>query len=70
MDINLDSKTLEACTKTVSSIGSTTYYNICNGSHVVIPWGSADWFGAAVLTLVGVAIIAAFIGLGVMVWRD
>ena len=59
MDLNLNSAD---CIKKVSNIGSTIFTNICNGTHVIVPWGSSDWIQAIGITFmlgcVGVILIA------------
>ena len=42
LNLNIDSKTLDSCLKTINNIGSTTYQNICTGQSVVVPLGSLD----------------------------
>ena len=45
------------CIKSINNIGSTTYQNICNGTHSVVPWGSGDVLTVVImLTVIGVLI--------------
>lgn len=64
-NINLDvnSKTLEACLKTVRNFGGIIYKNICNGSSTYVPWGSIDWMALIVLLVIFVFIIGILIKL-------
>lgn len=39
INLNVDSKTLDMCLKTVSDFTSTTYVNICNGQEYVVQAG-------------------------------
>lgn len=43
-NLNIDSKTLDACLKSINQIGSTVYQNVCTGQNATVPWGSLDWF--------------------------
>jgi hypothetical protein len=60
MDINLnqniDQKTLEACLKEVSNIGSTVYQNICTGTSSIVIWGGLDWVAGIILVLIGITV--------------
>ena len=53
INLNLESKTLEACIKQTYDIGANVYTNICTGQVSEVPWGSLDWaaigFATAVL---------------------
>ena len=55
MNLNIDSKTLEACLKAVSQVGGTTYQNICTGQSAYVGWGGLDWIGG--LLIVGFTVI-------------
>lgn len=50
------------CLRSVSDIWSTHVHNICTGTIADVPWGSADWVLAIVLTLLfggmGLAMLA------------
>jgi hypothetical protein len=63
-NIVIDSKTLEQCLKTMSSFGSTTYYNICTNTTTTVPWGSVDWGGAVAFSFLVVTILGVFAALG------
>lgn len=62
LNLNIDSKTLDACLKTVSNIGSDTYQNICTGQSAVVQWGVGDWFTAMFVASFGVLIVVIIIG--------
>lgn len=62
MNLNIDSKTLEMCLKTIDNIGSTTYQNICNGTESIVPWGTMDW-----LSFLFVALVALIVGLVIII---
>jgi hypothetical protein len=54
-----------ACIQSASSIGHTTYINICNGVTHIVQWGSLDWLGFVAAT----AFLAALAVGGVLfVW--
>lgn len=57
MNINLDTKTLEQCLKTIDNFGNTVYVNICSGKSYTISWGSMKWLPLVLL-------IALCVGLG------
>ena len=51
------------CIKETSNFGSNIYYNICDGSNHLVPWGTLDWVMPILgITLIGTAILA-FAGL-------
>lgn len=63
INLNIDQRTLQACLKEVSNIGSTTYQNICTGQSAVVAWGTQDWMLSIFLfsmaaVLVGLVIVA------------
>ena len=58
--INLNSQTVD-CVKNIENVGSTIYMNICNGNHVVVPWGVMDWLGIGCLVIALVAIVTVII---------
>lgn len=64
MDINANINSAK-CIVEQSNIGSTTYVNICNGTHQAVAWGSADWFALCF----GLSIIVAFVWLVVVAVR-
>ena len=43
VNLNMDTKTLEACLKAVHNIGSTKYVNICTDTVHSVPWGTMEW---------------------------
>jgi hypothetical protein len=49
LNLNVDSKTLEACLKTRTMIGYTEYRNICTGQNTQVPWGVTDYLLGAML---------------------
>lgn len=53
LNLNIDSKTLEQCLKSISDFGGTTYQNICTGASNYVAWGGADWFLAIILCILG-----------------
>lgn len=60
-NLNIDSKTLEQCLKSINNFGSTIYQNICTGESSVIVWGDADWLGWIILSLLGIGFILMFL---------
>lgn len=66
-DLNLNSAD---CIKSISHIGSTTYVNICSGTHVDVPWGSVDWLSCAGITLMVLAILTLLCFMFLVVTRD
>lgn len=34
---------LNQCLRPAYDFGSTTFYNICDGSSHLVPWGNVDW---------------------------
>lgn len=61
-NLNIDAKTLEWCLKSISNFGGTIYQNLCTGEKTFVAWGNADWVAAVLLSLIGIAITALFIG--------
>lgn len=59
VNLAVDAKTLDACLKKISNIGSTVYRNSCTGQDVVIPWGSVDWLGAVLISGLTLTVIVA-----------
>jgi hypothetical protein len=57
------------CLRSVSDFGKTTVHNICSGSISEVPWGSADWTAAVVLTVLGAMIILSFIAMVIAMIR-
>jgi len=54
------------CIKHASSVGHTTYTNICNGTVTVVSWGSADWITALGMSFfIGVIFLATVF----LVWK-
>lgn len=49
------------CIQKSSNIGSTKFYNICDQSQNVVPWGSLDWFAFLIPT----TMMATVVGIGV-----
>lgn len=68
-NLNLDTKTLEQCLKTVSHFGSNEIHNICNGQIDIIPWGGADWLGYAVLFAICISVALMFFGFAISILR-
>lgn len=66
MNLNIDSKTLEACLKTINNVGSTTYQNICTGEATVVPWGVLDWISNSIFLIIG--LIFLLLGLAFSVY--
>ena len=62
MDVNLASKSLGECLKAISSIGYTTYQNICTGQAIQVPWGGLDWL---ILIFIG-GLVLGFLGMLLM----
>ena len=67
LNLNIDSKTLDACLKSINQIGGTTYQNICTGQSAYVGWGSVDWFGA-LLILSFIILLFLFIGWAIKSW--
>lgn len=53
-----------ACIQSQLNIGETITHNICTGQTAVVPWGSFDWMGFAVLCGLGAFGVLLFIVLG------
>ena len=70
LNLNLDSKTLEACLKTVNSWGETTYQNICTGASVTVPWGQMDYVPALLGALLVVFVGGLLLMLLISCWRE
>lgn len=41
------------CITASTSIGHWTYFNVCTGTSVTVPWGSVDWTCAGIFAVVG-----------------
>lgn len=63
LNINAYLSTLKECLKASNQFGADVYYNICTGTHTLVPWGGMDWtlavFGLTAAT-VGTLLVAAF----------
>ena len=59
-NLNIDSKTLEQCLKSISNFGSTTYHNICTGQTYLVPMGGLDWLELIILSAIGISITLLF----------
>ena len=59
LNLNIDSRSLDQCLKTIENLGSTAYQNICTGQLVSVPWGFFTWFSAIFLALF-VIVVALF----------
>lgn len=46
------------CIQKQNNIGSTAYYNVCNGSVHIVPFGGIDWFGFAFGSVMIVALLS------------
>lgn len=60
-NLNIDSKTLDQCLKTIYNFGSNTYQNICTGQSYVVNWGSLDWVMTVALAIIGIGMFLFFI---------
>ena len=58
MDIN---QNFAECIREVRNVGNTVTMNICSGEQVVIPWGSADWILAGLVTTMVVALVSVVV---------
>lgn len=47
-----------SCIRQVNNFGETVYMNICNNTSTVVPWGTMDWVGGAVLAILVLAFLA------------
>lgn len=70
IDLNQKSQALGDCLKSVNSIGSTIYRNICTGQQAVVPWGSGDWIGNVIITLIGLVLVSALTAMLIDVLRN
>lgn len=61
INLNTDSKTLEACLKTVNNFGFTVYHNICTGQQSVVSWGAGDWIFNVSAILIFLVVVVAFL---------
>lgn len=57
----LDLSQVSECIKSSNHFGQTVYYNICNGTQHIVPWGGCDW------AWIWVPIVAIFV-IGVPIW--
>mgnify|MGYP007023449488 FL=1 len=62
-NLNIDSKTLDQCLKTISNFGSTTYQNICTGDSYIVSWGSIDWMKYIFMAVILLAMFSFFVKL-------
>lgn len=71
MTIGIDTKTqsLQDCLKSASSFGETTYYNICDGTQHVIPWGLGDYIASFALMTFGLIFLGIFVLMASMAWH-
>lgn len=53
----IDLNNVADCIKEVSGFGQNTYWNICNGSQHIVPWGSFDWFTNIIGTIMILGVI-------------
>lgn len=60
MNLNIDSKTLEACLKSVDELGGTIYRNICTGKQTYVEWGSGTWILFIAALAMAIATVFAF----------
>lgn len=51
MDATVNWNVAEQCIKVKNAIGSTYYYNVCNGKTEIIPWHFGDYIGT-IFTLI------------------
>lgn len=63
LNLNVDSRTLEACLKTINNFGSTVQQNICTGQSVSIPWEGLDWVIVIVIFAFALIILDFLIGI-------
>ena len=56
-NLNIDSKTLEQCLKSITNFGNTVYQNICTGQVTSVAWGNADWFLGIFLVCLGIGVL-------------
>lgn len=49
------------CIKSSNYFGQTIYYNICNGTSHIVPWGGCDWAWVFVPVAIAIAIIILII---------
>lgn len=61
LNLNIDSKTLEQCLRSVNNFGSTTYQNICTNQATTVQWGTVDYAVAIVLFLIAIGFISLII---------
>ena len=56
----IDAKVIPNCLKEIANIGSTTYQNVCDGTSVVVPWGTLNWVGMTVVATIGLIFLGIF----------
>jgi hypothetical protein len=61
---------LSKCIQDVTDFGVTHVHNICSGTVTDLPWGSADWCLALVISALGIAFIAMNVALAVTIIKD
>jgi hypothetical protein len=62
LDLNFNN--VAHCLKTADWWGKTEYFNVCNGSHTVVGWGSMDWTSAVAAGIAVAGIVAAVAAVG------
>ena len=66
MDVNLAT---EKCLKTATYIGYDRIHNVCKGTFLDVPWGTADWFGACFVAAIVTVIILLMLAMLVAMTR-
>lgn len=61
--LDISSKTLEQCLKSTSQFSGTLYQNICDGTQYFVASGFWDYAGSLLILGIGVAVLAALVGM-------
>jgi hypothetical protein len=54
---------LAKCIQASTNFGNTTYYNVCNNTTSVVPWGAMDYVACLGLIALGVAFIMVLLAI-------
>ena len=61
---------LAECMKPQLGVGETVYYNVCNGTTKVVPWGAGDWIlGTTLFGFLAIFSLLLIVFL-LFVWRE
>lgn len=61
LNLNVDSQDLSGCLKKIEDIGQNRYLNICTGHETIVPWGTMDWVGGSVVSILVVVLVVSIV---------